>query len=103
MNQTLSDIKLKCINLTEANETYERLVKENDDTIRMLRDELTNIKMRCLRLTMENEKINYTLQSKTENFKTINDTLNTLSEENHKLKEKFDVSIWFTDQRVTAL
>ncbi len=78
--------------LTQANQTYEGLIKENDESIRMFKDELNNVKMRCLRLTMDNEKLNYTLQSKCENFKTVNDTLSNLATENDKLKIKFDVN-----------
>jgi hypothetical protein len=91
LNDHLAEMKQKCLILSQTNETYERLLKENDDSIRMFKDELNNVKMRCMRLTMDNEKLNYTLQSKCENFKMVNETLSNLATENDKLKVKFDV------------
>lgn len=119
INDTLTEIKSRCIHLSQANETYERLIKENEDLITCLKVEVTSVKKRCLELTLvtlplhritqkekyiypffvlfcycafeqENEKINNTLKSKVENLTNLTSTIANLTEENTRLQDKFD-------------
>lgn len=74
----------------KANDTYERLIKENEEIIRVLKDEVSSVKLRCLRLTMDNERLNHTLKNKADNLKTVADQLTNLANENNKLQDKFE-------------
>lgn len=74
----------------KANETYEKLIKENEEIIHSLKDEIAEVKLRCMRLTMDNEKLNSTLRAKTDNLKNLADTINHLTDENKRLQTKFD-------------
>ena len=68
---------------------YEKLVKENEDLITVLKDEVANVKLRCMNLTMENDKLNFTLRSKADNMKSLADTISSLTDENQRLQTKF--------------
>jgi len=89
INDPISEIKSRCAQLTKANETYENLVKENEQLIKSLREEVAAIKLRCFRLTMDNEKLNFTLRNKTDNLKNFADTITNLTTENNQLQSKF--------------
>ena len=78
------------MNLSEANVTYEKLIKENEDLIQILKDEVSSVKLRCFRLTMDNEKLNHTLRTKADNLKNLAETISNLSIENNKLQTKFE-------------
>lgn len=90
INDTLSEIKSRCIHLTQANDTYERLIKENEELITCLRAELNAMKRRCLDLTLDNEKINNTLKNKVEVFVNMTETISNLTTENARLQTKFE-------------
>lgn len=90
INDTITEIKARCNHLTIANETYEKLIKENEEIISTLKDEIASVKLRCMRLTMDNEKLNYTLRTKADTLKNLTETLNTLTNENTRLQSKFD-------------
>lgn len=89
INDSISEIKSRCAQLTKANESYENLVKENESLIKSLREEVAAIKLRCFRLTMDNEKLNFTLRNKTDNLKNFADTITNLTTENNQLQSKF--------------
>ena len=65
------------------------MVKENEQLIKTLREEVAAIKLRCFRLTMDNEKLNFTLRNKTDNLKNFADTITNLTNENNQLQNKF--------------
>lgn len=100
--------------MTCANETYEKLIRENEALIKSLKDEVASIKLRCFRLTMvtekpckfiawklsnfqffqDNEKLNFTLRSKADSLKNLAETISSLTSDNNNLQEKFnDLSI----------
>lgn len=94
MNDSITEIKTRCAQLTKANETYENLVKENEQLIKTLREEVAAIKLRCFRLTMDNEKLNFTLRNKTDNLKNFAETITNLTHDNNQLQSKFhDLSL----------
>ena len=90
INETITEIKTRCVHLTQANDTYERLVQENEDLIKTLQDEVSSFKLRCLKLNMDNEKLNYALKLKSENVNNLTTQLTSLNDENNKLQNKFD-------------
>jgi chromosome segregation ATPase len=89
INEAITEIKSRCVHLTQANDTYEKLIKENEDLIKMLKEEVSAVKIRCLRLTMDNEKLSSALKLKTDDMKSLNDTITSLADENSKLQGKF--------------
>lgn len=93
-NETITDIKTQCNQITNANETYEKLIRENEALIKTLKDEVASIKLRCFRLTMDNEKLNFTLRSKADSLKNLAETISSLTNDNNNLQEKFnDLSV----------
>ena len=64
INDTINEIKARCVHLTEANDMYEALVKENEDLITTLKEEVATIKLRCLRLTLVRFDLTLTLRLK---------------------------------------
>ena len=75
--------------MAQANEQYEKLIKENEEIIRALKDEIATVKVRCMRLTMDNEKVNHALRNKTESLRHLTETVAHLTDENAKLQTKF--------------
>ena len=53
-NDTITEVKNKCVQLSSDNRKYEKLIKENEQVIKSLKDEVASIKLRCFRLTMVN-------------------------------------------------
>ena len=50
----------------KANEKYEKLVRENEQLIKSLKEEVASIKLRCFRLTMASE-LKHLLNNKSNN------------------------------------
>lgn len=90
LNETVHEIKLKCVDLTQANETYEKLIRENEDVITILREEISNVKSKCKNLSNENERLNSSLLKKDDELKVIEDSINELKIDNKELKELKD-------------
>jgi chromosome segregation ATPase len=90
INETITEIKTRCVHLTKANDTYEKLVQENEDIIKTLQDEVASFKLRCFKLNMDNEKLNYAMKLKSENVNNLTTQLTSLNDENNKLQNKFD-------------
>lgn len=91
IKETIKEIKAKCDNLAQENETYEKLLKENEALIAIFKEEISDFKSRCLKLSTENEKLNFTLKNRADNLKNYSETLSNLNEENGQLKGKFEV------------
>ena len=77
--------------MAQENETYEKLLKENEALIAIFKEEINEFKGRCLKLSTENEKLNFTLKNRADNLKNYSETLSNLNEENSQLKSKFEV------------
>ncbi|RNA08855.1 tax1-binding 1, partial [Brachionus plicatilis] len=90
MNETLTEMRHKNEHLNAANDSYAKLMKENEEIIACLKDELSSVKLRCLKLTMDNDRLTHTLKTKTENLKNLQDQLSTLVSENSDLQSKYD-------------
>ncbi len=110
---TITDMKNRCVQLTNANQAYEKLVRENEALIKSLKDEVASIKLRCFRLTMvsakpclgsylyliyfkiypifkDNEKLNFTLRNKADSLKNLAETISSLTKENNSLQDRFN-------------
>lgn len=89
-NETINEIKNRCAMLTTANETYQKLIKENETVIKSLKDDVAAIKLRCFRLTMDNEKLNFTLRNKADSLKNLAETITSLTSDNDSLQMRFN-------------
>lgn len=87
---TITDIKNRCVQLSNANQAYEKLVRDNEALIKTLKDEVASIKLRCFRLTMDNEKLNFTLRNKADSLKNLAETISSLTKENNSLQDRFN-------------
>lgn len=90
INEAISEFKTRCANLTAANNTYEKLVQENEELIKVLKEEVSNVKMRCMKLNLDNDKLNFAVKLKSENLRDVTTQLVSLNDENTKLQNKFD-------------
>lgn len=90
MNETLTEMRQKMEHVNAANDNYAKLMKENEEVIICLKEELSSVKLRCLKLTMDNDRLTHTLKSKTDNLKILQDQLATLVNENSQLQSKCD-------------
>lgn len=89
-NDTMSEIKTKCAELSVANNNYQKIIKENEVMIKGLKDEVASIKLRCFRLTMDNEKLNFTLRNKADSLKNLAENITSLTSDNNNLLTKFN-------------
>jgi chromosome segregation ATPase len=89
-NDTITEIKNKCVELSVANNSYQKVLKENETVIKGLKDDVASIKLRCFRLTMDNEKLNFTLRNKADSLKNLAETITSLTADNNNLKQKFE-------------
>lgn len=90
INETIQEIQARCDHLTQANETYERLIKENEDLIRILKEEVVSIKSRNLRTSLDNERLTHALKAKLEEISLLNDQLAMLKHDNQILLDKVE-------------
>lgn len=89
-NDTYHDIKTRCIKLASSNETYEKVVRDNEGVIKTLKDEVASIKLRCFRLTMDNEKLNFTLNNKADNLRNLAESLTNITSDNDNLQNQLN-------------
>ncbi len=47
----------------QANETYEKLIKENEDLINILKEEVTSVKLKCINLSTVNFKNQFNIMT----------------------------------------
>lgn len=87
---TITEIKNRCVQLSNSNQAYEKLIQDNESLIKSLKEEVASIKLRCFRLTMDNEKLNFTLRSKADSLKNLAETISSLTQDNNSLQSRFN-------------
>lgn len=90
LNETLSEMKQKCEHLSATNQSYVKLIKENEEIITCLKDELSSVKLRCLKFTMDNESLTHSIKLKSECFKNLQDQMSVVLKENANIQAKYD-------------
>lgn len=81
--ETIADLKVKCENLSKSNETYERLVKDNESMINFLKNEIVSFKIRGVATNGDIEKLTHELKTRT-------NELNALNDENIILRKRYE-------------
>lgn len=90
IQDTMNEIKARCANLSTDNTSYETLVKQNEDLIKTLKDEIITVKVRCIRLTMENEKLCGQIKVKDQQATKLNESSAQINIDNAQLQKQLD-------------
>ena len=91
LNETLTEMKQRYDHLMSTNASYERLIKENEEIINCLKDELSSVKLRCLKFTMDNDRLDHTVKAKSDMCKNLQEQLNSIMKEKSDLQANYDI------------
>ncbi|CAF1053420.1 unnamed protein product [Brachionus calyciflorus] len=85
LNETYIEMKQQNEHLVASNESQAKLIKQNEEIIDCLKEELSTIKLKCLKLSLDNERVNHTLKIKTDEVKNLQDQINLINQEKNDL------------------